>query len=140
MTTNPITVQGIDHIVIRAKDVAAILDFYGRILNCPLERQLDDLGLYQLRAGNALIDVVDAGGVLGRQAGGPPDPAARNMDHLCIAVEPWDADAIAAHLQAHGIAVAEAVIRYGARGNGPSIYIHDPEGNTVELKGPPQQD
>ena len=138
MTKNPITIQGIDHVVIRANDVAGVLEFYRDVLNCPLERQLDDLGLYQLRAGSALIDIVDAAGELGRQAGNPPDPAARNMDHLCIAIEPWDAAAIAAHLQSHGIEVGETVTRYGARGNGPSIYITDPEGNTIELKGPPE--
>ncbi len=30
--------------------------------------------------------------------------------------------------------------RYGAGGNGPSMYIRDPDGNTVELKGPPTED
>ena len=138
MTDNPIAVQGIDHVVIRARNVAKILEFYCDVLNCPLERQLDDIGLYQLRAGSALIDIVDAAGELGRKAGRPPDPATRNMDHLCIAVEPWDAAAIAAYLQSHGIEPGPTVTRYGARGNGPSIYICDPEGNTVGLKGPPE--
>jgi catechol 2,3-dioxygenase-like lactoylglutathione lyase family enzyme len=51
-------------------------------------------------------------------------------------VEPFDQDAIVAHLKGHGIEVGEIQRRYGAEGNGISIYVTDPEGNMVELKGP----
>ena len=129
MTGNhPIAVRGIDHVVIRASDVAHMLAFYEKALNCRLEREVAELGLYQLRAGNALIDIVDAAGELGRRSGDPPDPRARNMDHLCLRIEPWHEATIISHLASQGIAVEEVVTRYGAEGNGPSIYIADPGG------------
>ena len=135
--TNAINVRGIDHVVIRANHVERMLAFYGEVLHCVLEREVADLGLYQLRAGSALIDIVDAAGELGRRSGNPPDPDARNMDHLCLLIDPWDETTIIRHLTDHGIAAGEVVTRYGAQGNGPSIYICDPEGNAIELKGPP---
>ena len=137
---HPIAVRGIDHVVIRATDVARMLAFYADVLNCHLEREVAELGLYQLRAGSALIDIVDAAGELGRQSGGPPAPDGRNMDHLCLSIEPWHAETIISHLANHGIVAGDVVTRYGAAGNGPSIYMTDPEGNAIELKGPPAVD
>ena len=134
---NPINISGIDHVVIRARDLDKMIGFYADVLGCRLERGPGELGLAQLRAGTSLIDLVDAAGKLGRQAGAPPDHGAPNMDHFCVRVEPWDVDAIRAHLEAHGVAAGEVAERYGADGSGPSIYLEDPEGNTVELKGRP---
>jgi len=131
-------VQGIDHVVLRIVDVDAMIRFYQDVLGCAVERRVDDLGLIQLRAGNSLIDLVDAAGELGRKGGGPPDAEARNLDHFCLRIDPFDEAAIRDHLQAHGIDAGELALRYGAEGKGPSLYIEDPEGNTVELKGPPQ--
>jgi len=91
----------------------------------------------QLRAGRSLIDLVDVAGELGRKGGAGPGRDGHNMDHVCLRLEPFDPDVIARHLQAHGIAPGEVVSRYGAEGDGPSMYIADPQGNTVELKGPP---
>ena len=54
-----------------------------------------------------------------------------------LATMRFDEEAIRAHLAAHGVEIGETAPRFGADGEGPSIYIHDPEGNTVELKGPP---
>jgi len=135
---HPITLRAIDHVVIRANELETMIAFYRDVLGCREERRSDELGLVQLRAGGSLIDLVDVAGRLGREGGRAPDPDARNMDHFCIQVEPWDADAIKAHLRNHGIEAGDAVMRYGALGSGPSIYIADPEGNTVELKGPPK--
>lgn len=135
-TVNPINISRIDHVVLRVGDPARMLEFYCGVLGCRLERQLDDLGLWQLRAGRSLIDLVDADGVLGRQGGRLPDPDTPNMDHLCLAVSPWDADAIVAYLRSHDIDPDEIGTRYGATGPGPSMYLQDPEGNRVELKGP----
>ena len=59
------------------------------------------------------------------------------MDHVCLRVDPFDAAAIAAFLRAQGIDPGEVAPRFGAEGSGPSLYLADPEGNTVELKGPP---
>lgn len=130
-------IRDIDHLVLRVVDLDAMLGFYCGVLGCTVERRQDALGLVQLRAGRSLIDLVPITGPLGRRGGGPPVPDGRNMDHFCLRIEPWDEAAITAHLARHGIAPGETGTRYGAEGDGPSIYIADPEGNTVELKGPP---
>jgi catechol 2,3-dioxygenase-like lactoylglutathione lyase family enzyme len=132
-----IAVRGLDHIVLRVIDLPAMVDFYGKVLGCPVERRQDEIGLVQLRAGAALIDMVPVDGKLGRMGGAAPGREARNLDHLCLRVEPFDPDAIHAHLRAHGVQAGPVESRYGAEGEGPSIYLQDPEGNTVELKGPP---
>lgn len=137
MIANPINIQVIDHVVIRALDLEAMVAFYADVLGCRLERGPGDIGLAQLRAGQSLIDLVDANGPLGRSAGQPPDRRAPNMDHVCLQIAPWNAEAITAHLAAHNVEVGEVVDRYGASGTGPSLYITDPEGNVVELKGAP---
>jgi catechol 2,3-dioxygenase-like lactoylglutathione lyase family enzyme len=126
----------LDHLVLRAADIKAMHGFYRDVLGCTLERSLPESGLYQLRAGNSLIDLVDLAGELGRAGGGTPDPNARNLDHFCLRIDPFDEAALRAHLRAHGIEAGEVKQRYGAEGNGPSLYIEDPEGNTIELKGP----
>ena len=132
-----IEVLGIDHVVIRAADPEAMIGFYRDVLGCDVERRVDDLGLIQLRAGRALIDLVDVAGALGQQGGAAPGREGRNMDHLCLRIAELDEAALRAHLAAHGIDAGELATRYGAEGQGPSLYIQDPEGNTVELKGPP---
>ena len=134
---NPIAIRGLDHVVIRCNDINAMIAFYRDVLGCSVEREVEDLGLYQLRAGVSLIDLVDAAGKLGKMGGRPPNADGHNMDHFCVQVDPWDETAIIGHLEAHGIDADEVGIRYGALGKGPSIYIADPGGNTVELKGPP---
>lgn len=134
-----IQVTGIDHVVIRVRDIERMLAFYRDVLGCPLERGLEDLGLYQLRAGRNLIDLVDSDGELGRRGGLAPGVEGHNMDHLCLRVDPFDADALRAQLGANGAVAGEVETRYGAEGDGPSLYFADPEGNTIELKGPPDQ-
>ncbi|MBI5259195.1 MAG: VOC family protein [Burkholderiales bacterium] len=131
-----IPIRDIDHLVLRVVDLEAMLRFYGQVLGCTVERRQDEIGLIQLRAGRCLIDLVPVSGRLGREGGGAPDPQARNLDHFCLRVAPFDEAAIRAHLQAHGVAAGALARRYGAEGEGPSLYITDPEGNVVELKGP----
>ena len=114
-----------------------MLRFYEDVLGARLERGLDDVGLYQIRAGNALIDLVDINGKLGQDAGSAPGDGGRNVDHVCLQVLPWDGEAILEHLRSHGVGDASIATRYGAQGQGPSIYVDDPEGNQLELKGPP---
>jgi catechol 2,3-dioxygenase-like lactoylglutathione lyase family enzyme len=126
----------LDHLVLRAADAETMLGFYRDVLGCTLERTVPESGLYQLRAGNSLIDLVDLAGELGRAGGGTTDPNARNLDHFCLRIDPFDESALRAYLRAHGIEAGEVKRRYGAEGNGPSLYIEDPEGNVVELKGP----
>ena len=131
-------VLGLDHVVLRVRDIDRALAFYRDVLGCALERSLEDFGLYQLRAGRSLIDLVPVESELGRMGGAPPGSDGRNMDHFALAIVPFDPEALRAHLEAHGIAMGEVARRYGAEGQGPSIYIEDPDGNTVELKGPPE--
>ena len=131
-------VLGLDHVVLRVRDIERALAFYRDVLGCALERSLEDLGLYQLRAGASLIDLVPVAGELGRMGGAAAGAEGRNVDHFALKIEPFDEAALRAHLEAHGIAVGEVARRYGAEGQGPSLYIEDPDGNTVELKGPPE--
>lgn len=132
-----IRVREIDHIVLRVIDSEAMIRFYTDVLGCTVERRLDDIGLIQLRAGRSIIDLVPVEGELGRAGGKAPGREGRNLDHFCLRVEPFDVAAIRAHLDAHGVPAGPVQQRYGAEGPGPSIYLADPEGNTVELKGPP---
>ncbi len=131
----PFEPTGIDHIVFRVRDVHTMLAFYRDVLGCVLERQQEELGLYQLRAGRSLIDLVDVTGKLGRPGGAAPGAEGRNVDHVCLGVRPYDENVLRAHLASHGVSVQESGSRYGAEGEGHAIYIRDPEGNTVELKG-----
>jgi glyoxylase I family protein len=132
-----IHIRDIDHLVLRVVDVDAMLAFYCDVLGCTIERRRDELGLVQLRAGRSMIDLVPVDGKLGRVGGAPPGHGGRNLDHFCLRVDPFDAPAIRQALESAGIVAGETVPRYGAEGEGPSIYLTDPEGNTVELKGPP---
>jgi catechol 2,3-dioxygenase-like lactoylglutathione lyase family enzyme len=118
------------------RDLERALGFYERALGCTVERRSDALGLIQLRAGASLIDLVPVDSPLGR-AGGPPPGEGRNVDHFALALASFDSAAICAHLRAHGIEVGDVAPRYGAQGMGPSLYVRDPDGNVVELKGPP---
>ncbi len=127
----------LDHLVLRVTDVPRMLAFYRDVLGCPVEKVQDQLGLYQLRAGDSLIDLVDIAGPLGKAGGRAAAAEGRNLDHLCLRIEPFDEVALRAHLAGHGVAVGQAGSRYGAEGEGPSLYLGDPEGNVVELKGPP---
>jgi len=119
-------VERIDHVVLRVRDLPAMVKFYEEALGFRVERTLERLNLVQMRAGASMLDLV-----LGErpQSGG-------NMDHLCFRIEPFDRSAIEARLSPLGIAVGETLERYGAEGTGSSVYFNDPEGNQIELKGP----
>jgi catechol 2,3-dioxygenase-like lactoylglutathione lyase family enzyme len=134
---NPIRLKGIDHLVLRVADVEAMMGFYVGVLGCTLEKTQERFGLFQLRAGAQLIDLVTLDGPLGRMGGAGPEAQGRNLDHFCLAMTDFDETALRAHLTAAGVEVGEVGVRYGAEGNGPSLYVRDPEGNVVELKGPP---
>lgn len=131
-----IRIRQIDHIVLRVVDLDAMIRFYCDVLGCKVERRQDEIGLVQLRAGSALVDLVPVDGKLGREGGAAPGREGRNVDHVCFRVEPFDEAAIRAHLGIHGVSAGPVESRYGAEGEGPSIYLKDPEGNTLELKGP----
>lgn len=122
----PFSPQRLDHVVLRVADIDRAVAFYREIVGAEVERTVESIGMVQMRAGASIIDLLPV------QAA----PGGQNMDHFCLRIEPWDEPAVRAHLQAHDVAVTESGVRYGAEGFGPSIYIQDPDGNTVELKGP----
>jgi glyoxylase I family protein len=130
--TVPFEIQDIDHVVLRVSDRERMVRFYCGVLGCTVDKVQDRIGLVHLRAGRALIDLFDRGAAE-REAGS--GNGVTNMDHVCLAVDPFDQEALTAHLRAHGVDPGEIATRYGARGDGPSLYLHDPEGNMVELKG-----
>lgn len=133
----PFAVLRIDHVVLRVRDAARSMAFYCGVLGCTLEKRRDDLGLVHLRAGSSLIDLVTHDGKLGSQGGALAGREGRNVDHLCLRIEPFDEAAIRARMARHGVSVqGEVQNNFGAEGNGPSIYLEDPDGNGVELKGP----
>ena len=125
----------IDHIVLRTDRYRELIDFYCDIIGCRIERETSaEFGLTQLRAGNALIDIVDVNGELGEQGGAAPGAAGRNLDHFCLQIAAFDEAALIDWLQARGIDCGEFHERYGAQGMGRSLYITDIAGNTVELR------
>ena len=134
----PFAILQLDHVVLRVRDIAAMRAFYCDVLGCRVEREQAPIGLLQLRAGASLIDLVAVDGTLGRQGGAAPGAEGRNVDHICLRVEPFDRGAIAAHLQARGVRLGDFGNRYGAEGEGPSQYLFDPEDNRIELKGAPR--
>lgn len=127
----------LDHIVLRCHSLPIMLDFYQQILGCTVERCLPELGLYQLRAGSQLIDLISVEGELGQEGGAAPGVDGHNLAHFCLRISPYDATALTSFFNQLGIKVSASVQRYGADGFGPSVYIQDPMGNTIELKGPP---
>lgn len=136
--SQPFSVQRIDHVVFRVRDLDTSIAFYRAVLGCKVVRRRDHLGLVHLRAGASMIDLISVDGKLGARGGAAAASEGRNVDHLCLRVEPFDEPAIAAHLRAHGITPTKAEINFGAEGDGLSLYFHDPDGNTLELKGPSQ--
>ena len=137
MGANPIRLEGLDHVVLRVADLDRMLDFYVGVLGCTRERDQASIGLFQLRAGAALIDLVTLDGKLGRLGGAGPAAEGRNLDHFCLAMTDFNEAALREYLTTAGVKIGDVGQRYGAKGDGPSLYIEDPEGNTVELKGPP---
>jgi glyoxylase I family protein len=132
-----IRIREIDHLVLRVANLEGMVDFYCRVIGCALERRQDRLGLVQLRAGRSLIDLVSISGALGAAGGAAAGSEGRNLDHFCLRVEPFDLTEIRTFLAKNGVQAGDVESRYGAEGEGPSIYLSDPEGNVIELKGPP---
>lgn len=129
-----IRIKGLDHIVLRAHSLDNMLYFYRDLLGCQIERSLPQLGLTQLRAGEALIDIVTVDSELGQLGGAPPTQDGRNVDHFCLQIDPIEEEVLIAILEQSNITHSGFTERYGAQGFGRSIYLSDPEGNIVELK------
>lgn len=128
-------ITGIDHLVLRVRDLEAMTRWYTDVLGLSVAKRNAPMGLVHLRAGGSLIDLVAVDGPLGRAGGAAPGAEARNVDHLCLNVADFDLARVTAHLEARGVAVGETAERYGAGGDGVSVYLTDPEGNGLELRG-----
>lgn len=126
---------GIDHVVLRVRDRAVAEAFYMDVIGCVLERRQDRIGLTQLRAGASLIDLLEVDGELGRKGGAALGEEGRNLDHFCIAIENFDLETVKAELRAKGVALGEEGERHGASGLSVSLYLRDPDGNGLELRG-----
>lgn len=131
-----INIREIDHVVLRVKDIEAMTRFYCDVLGARHVAYRPQFGMSHLRAGASMIDLIAVDGPLGRSGGAAAGKEGRNMDHLCLRLEPFDQEAIVEHLRRHGASVGDIKPRFGAEGTGVSIYLTDPEGNVVELKGP----
>jgi glyoxylase I family protein len=132
----PFELEGIDHLLLLVTGMSAALAFYCEVLGCRVETKLPEYGMVQLRAGAALIDLVDIDSREGQWAR-PAVAGGRNLDHVCVALAACDEQQLRDHLAAHDVRIIEEGVHRGARGDSLSIYVHDPSGNTIELKGPP---
>ncbi len=130
----PFSLQAIDHVVIRAANAPELIAFYVNAIGCKLAWDRPELGLTHLEAGDAMLDIVSIDGPLGKNGVSFSAGPGRNVDHLCLRISPFNYDALKAHFESFGIAIAPPQSRYGARGHGLSIYLTDPEGNGIELK------
>ncbi len=123
------SIKNLDHVVLYVSNLERAIRFYCEALGCTEERRVESINLVQLRAGRSLVDLM------------AKDPSSKdgapNMDHFALRIEPFDENLLRSHLEGHGVEVGKVASRYGAEGQGPSIYIQDPDGNTIELKGPP---
>jgi glyoxylase I family protein len=133
----PFSVKRIDHLVFRVRDLQKSVAFYSSVLGCEPVRTRDDLSLIHIRAGASMIDLISIDGKLGRIGGAGAGVDGRNVDHLCLRIEPFNEEELTRHLKQHGIVPhAKASTNFGAEGEGLSLYFDDPDGNVIELKGP----
>lgn len=125
----PLEIDGIDHVVLRVTNIQRSLDFYVGLLGLSLERVIEDIGIYQLRCGRNLIDLVamPAGAVLA-------DVPQRGIDHVCLHVR-GDMSRILEYMQENGVELGSPLREiYGSTGFGTSLYVLDPDRHTIELK------
>lgn len=122
-------VIGFDHLVINVRDVERALEFYCGSLG------LEPVRVEEWRAGRVPFPSVRVSpttiiDLLGRSRG------ESNVDHICLVVEPLDWEQV---IDSGVFTVLEGPVdRFGARGEGQSIYVRDPDGNTVELRWYPR--
>jgi len=131
-------IKDIDHIVLRVRDLEPMIDFYCNVIGCSVEWRRPEIGLVHLRAGNAMIDLAAVDGPTGARGGPAPGLDGHNLDHVCLRLHDFEVDAVTKHLESHGVKLGKTSSRFGAEGRSVSIYLNDPEGNTVELKGAKQ--
>jgi catechol 2,3-dioxygenase-like lactoylglutathione lyase family enzyme len=132
----PFPLTGIDHVVLLVGDIDEATRFYGEVLGCTVDNDLPQFGMRQLRAGAALIDLVDISGEPGAWAR-PEVAGGRNVDHIALGLGPADPETVRGHLVDHNVEIIEEGERTGALGDTLSFYIRDPDGNQIELSFPP---
>src|SRR5690242_7094767 len=118
-------VIGLDHVVLNVADIERSLAFY-----CD-ELGLEPLRVDEWRRGEVFFPSVriDATTIIDLFAS---EPTGRNLDHLCLVVEPTDLQAIKDSGRFDVQSGPDT--RWGAQGDGTSLYVRDPDGNTVELR------
>lgn len=135
MADIPFSLVGIDHVVFIVDDMEKALAFYHDVLGCQPGYSYPALGMEQVWAGAALIVLWDTTHP-GAASAVPPIAGGRNVDHICIATNPFDHNDFRAHMIRHGVEIETEAFHGGARGMGDSFYIRDPFGNKLEIKGP----
>jgi glyoxylase I family protein len=123
-------VVGIDHVALNVADLERMTAFYRDVLGCEEDLRQESVGLVHLRAGSVLIDLIDQTGPLGALVEGE----GRNLNHFCLQVADFDADAARSALSLRGVDVCEVRERHGSDGKARTLYLRDPEGNGVELR------
>jgi catechol 2,3-dioxygenase-like lactoylglutathione lyase family enzyme len=129
-----VSVLGADHLNLRTADLDRALAFYtGRLGMQEVRRSTrgdGSISLVALRAGNAVVFLQPA-----PDYRPPGDDRASGLDHYSLEIEATDPEALAAQLRAAGVEVLEGPVkRWGAHGNGTSVYVRDPDGHHLELK------
>ncbi len=121
--------NGIDHVVLRVSDLERTTAFYQSVLGLSVERIFDAIGLYQVRCGANLIDLLTL-----KPGETLPAPELRGIEHLCLSIEA-DLDEVIESLARLDTPVIRGPMEvYGSKGFGTSIYIRDPDGYEIELK------
>ena len=127
-----IAIKGIDHIVLPVADVDRALAFYHGVLGLSVEREAEfragQIGFPSVRIDERfVIDLFPRKG--DAPAGG------QNLDHFCLVTDAHDLEPIVAELARHNIPLARGPVeRWGAQGMAMSVYLHDPDGNQVEIR------
>ena len=121
----PLHATGLDHVVITVADVERSLSWYTRELG------LEGVRVEEWRRGEVPFPSlrVDAGTIIDLLEG---ERSGQNVDHVCLVVEPVDLDAVAA--SGDFDVVSGPGKRFGARGDGVSLYVLDPDSNVIELR------
>lgn len=128
-------VVGMDHIVLRVKDVERAIRFYTEVLGLAPHR-VEEFKSGEVPFPSARINADTIIDLLPWTDEEPAGDGRRNLDHYCLTIEPTDLVQLADHLRQRGVTVVSDApgLRSGARGMGNSIYIKDWEDNTIELR------
>lgn len=129
-----LTVTGLDHIVLNVANVERSVAFYRDVLGLGVER-LDEWRAGRVPFPSVRIDAATLIDLVG--VADAPDRAERvtNLNHFCLVVADETLEPVVAQLAGQGVAVHTGPARrWGALGNGASVYLRDPDGNEIELR------